>query len=183
MPDRMYPRPALCFPLILFFCSASAAAQERVIQSENIRVEYAEVLEVQPVYQTLTATRTEQHCDEVVVKPSEKKRKDRPSRWDRFLASVKGVFTSDDDEEQGEVKSEPIETDEGFKLNCRSVPVEREFRRPIAYDVDYVYKGTRYRSRLAEDPGDRLRIRVSIMPFSGDLAPEPPAATAADPAQ
>ena len=29
------------------------------------------------------------------------------------------------------------------------VPVEREFRRPIAYDVDYVYKGFKYRSRLA----------------------------------
>ncbi|KAG0762855.1 hypothetical protein G6F63_016594 [Rhizopus arrhizus] len=27
--------------------------------------------------------------------------------------------------------------------DCRIVPVGREFRRPIAYDVDYVYKGTK----------------------------------------
>jgi hypothetical protein len=50
--------------------------------------------------------------------------------------------------------------------DCRIVPVGREFRRPIAYDVDYVYKGTKYRSRLPEDPGNRLKIRVSITPGS-----------------
>ncbi|MNU07500.1 hypothetical protein D3C72_2531200 [compost metagenome] len=47
------------------------------------------------------------------------------------------------------------------------MPVGREFRRPIAYDVDYVYKGTKYRSRLPEDPGNRLKIRVSITPWVG----------------
>jgi len=51
--------------------------------------------------------------------------------------------------------------------DCRIVPVGREFRRPIAYDVDYVYKGTKYRSRLPEDPGNRLKIRVSITPWVG----------------
>ena len=42
--------------------------------------------------------------------------------------------------------------------------MQREFRRPIAYDVDYVYKGMKYRSRLPDDPGNRLRVRVSVMP-------------------
>ena len=51
------------------------------------------------------------------------------------------------------------------KVNCRVVPVEREFQRPIAYDVDYIYKGVKYRSRLAEDPGNRLRIRISVVPY------------------
>ena len=40
----------------------------------------------------------------------------------------------------------------------------REFRRPIAYDVDYVYKGSKYRSRLPDDPGNRLRIRIGVTP-------------------
>ena len=56
--------------------------------------------------------------------------------------------------------------------NCRLVQVDRQFQRPIAYDVDYVYKGTKYRSRLAEDPGNRLRIRVSVTPWEAD-APLP----------
>ena len=33
------------------------------------------------------------------------------------------------------------------------------------YDVDYVYKGMKYRSRLPYDPGNRLRVQVSITPF------------------
>jgi hypothetical protein len=45
------------------------------------------------------------------------------------------------------------------------VPVVREFRRPIAYDVDYVYRGTKYRSRLPYDPGNRMRVRVSVVPY------------------
>ena len=48
---------------------------------------------------------------------------------------------------------------------CEMVPVVREFRRPIAYDVDYVYRGTKYRSRLPYDPGNRLRVRVSVVPY------------------
>jgi uncharacterized protein YcfJ len=45
------------------------------------------------------------------------------------------------------------------------VAVQREFRRPIAYDVDYVYRGMKYRSRLPYDPGNRLKVRVSVMPY------------------
>ena len=52
--------------------------------------------------------------------------------------------------------------------NCRMAPVMREFRRPIAYDVDYVYKGSKFRTRMARDPGNRLRIRVSITPQPAD---------------
>ena len=48
--------------------------------------------------------------------------------------------------------------------DCRMVPVEREFRRPIAYDVDYDYKGLKFRSRLPDDPGNRLRIRIGVTP-------------------
>jgi hypothetical protein len=45
------------------------------------------------------------------------------------------------------------------------VPTQREFRRPIAFDVDYMYKGMKYRSRLPEDPGNRLRVRISVTPY------------------
>jgi uncharacterized protein YcfJ len=54
--------------------------------------------------------------------------------------------------------------------DCEMVQVEREFRRPIAYDVDYVYKGAKYRSRLPYDPGNRLRIRISVTPVVSAVA-------------
>ena len=47
---------------------------------------------------------------------------------------------------------------------CRLVEVERQERRVVGYDVEYMYKGEKYMSRLPYDPGNRLRIRVSVTP-------------------
>ena len=43
--------------------------------------------------------------------------------------------------------------------------MQKTYRTPIAYDVDYIYKGMKFRSRLANDPGNMLRVRVSITPY------------------
>jgi uncharacterized protein YcfJ len=99
------------------------------------------VLRVTPVYQTLTATRMEQRCD---PPPSS-------GRISRAVGALKERLRRE-------------EENQAAATNCKTVPVEREFRRPIAYDVDYVYKGAKFRSRLPEDPGNRLRVRVSISP-------------------
>ena len=48
--------------------------------------------------------------------------------------------------------------------HCRTVQVEREERRLAGYDVEYQYKGEKYMSRLDSDPGNRLRIRISVVP-------------------
>ena len=47
---------------------------------------------------------------------------------------------------------------------CRTVEVERTERRLTGYDVEYQYKGEKYMSRLDSDPGNRLRVRVSVTP-------------------
>lgn len=154
----------LCLAVLV---SAPAQAQQgtlgetTVVQAENVRLDYAHVLNVEPVYQTLRASRTEMQCEEAAPsKPAARKKEieeDPPSQWSRLVSSVKGVFV--------EAPDEPPAPVEPPKPECRLVPVKREFRRPIAYDVDYVYKGMQYRSRLAEDPGNRIRIRVSVMPY------------------
>lgn len=126
-----------------------------VVPVENVRLDYAQVLAVEPVYQTLRASRTEMRCEEIPApKPTPAAEE---GRWSRIVDSVKGVFVN---------APEPEPRAGPAKQDCRMVPVDREFRRPIAYDVDYVYKGFKYRSRLAEDPGNRLRIRVSVMPYA-----------------
>ena len=154
-PMQLIFRLALCSCLSAL-AIASAAAQNQpqatVVPVENVRLDYAQVLAVEPVYQTLRASRTEMRCEEIAApKPAPLQEE---GRWTKIVDSVKGVFTR-----------EPDPQPEPAKPSCRMVPVEREFRRPIAYDVDYVYKGFKYRSRLAEDPGNRLRIRVSVMPY------------------
>ncbi|HEY8010695.1 MAG TPA: glycine zipper 2TM domain-containing protein [Rudaea sp.] len=45
--------------------------------------------------------------------------------------------------------------------HCREVPAQG---RIVAYDVEYRYRGEIYMARLAYDPGDRLRVRVSVTP-------------------
>jgi len=42
--------------------------------------------------------------------------------------------------------------------------------RVVVYDVDYVLRGVKYRSRLPYDPGTRLKVRLSVTPM---LPPEP----------
>lgn len=162
-------RIALLLSCCLF--AASVVAQERVIPTENVRLDYAQVLGVEPVYQTLRATRTEQRCDEVPAsKPEPPVVEKDEGRWSKMVSSVRGWFGGDEESSAPPV-APPTST---VKVNCRTVPVEREFQRPIAYDVDYIYKGVKYRSRLAEDPGNRLRIRISVVPY---VAPTQPTAS------
>ncbi|UAY76399.1 MULTISPECIES: hypothetical protein [Pseudoxanthomonas] len=147
----------------LSVCLPAAAQQVSVVPVENVRIDYAQVMAVEPVYQTLRATRSEPQCDDA---PAAGEADDAPKaegRIARLVDSVKGVFSSDEKNPKPEpAPAKPPASGQ----NCRMVTVEREFRRPIAYDVDYVYKGTKYRSRLPEDPGNRLRIRVSVTPYA-----------------
>ena len=142
--------------LLLIACHADAAPQETVLPVENVRVDYAQVLRVEPVYQTLHATRAEQQCDPPADRP-----KPQQGRFSRIVGSVRGVLSQDPEQQRAE---------QAQGANCRMVTVEREFRRPIAYDVDYLYRGMKYRSRLSEDPGNRLRVRVSVTPYVAPLA-------------
>lgn len=143
--------------LVVTLLSASAAlpvrAQQTVIQIENVRTEYARVLRAQPVYQTLRATAMVEQCkDGVVVESAESKR-----GLARVVGAVKDALTPNSEDKP----VEPTSPADG----CEVVPTEREFRRPIAYDVDYVHHGVKYRSRLPYDPGNRVRVRVSITPI------------------
>jgi uncharacterized protein YcfJ len=110
----------LCL-LLSLVAALPAHAETTVIQTPNVRTEYAQVLRVEPVYQTLRAYAVEERCDS----PAEA---GQPGR------------------------------------NCRPLRVEREFQRPIAYDVDYIHRGVKYRSRIPYDPGKRLRLKVSVTP-------------------
>ena len=113
-----------------------------VIQPENVRMDVAQVMRVSPIYQTLRATRMEPRCTEA---------KDDGKGLTRIVGAVKGALSR--------------ENPQSGSNDCELVPVQREFRRPIAYDVDYVYRGMKYRSRLPYDPGNRLKVRVSVMPL------------------
>lgn len=163
------PFPAL---LVLAVLAAPAWAQEStgetVIQRENVRVEYARVLRAEPVYQTLRATSMVERCEQStpVARPEEEHR----SGFARLIGAVRNALTPGPDPDDGghgggQTAGTPGKAGSEPREGCRMVPVDREFQRPIAYDVDYVHHGVKYRSRLPYDPGDRLRVRVSITPI------------------
>jgi uncharacterized protein YcfJ len=146
---------ALRLPLVLStlpllaLLSMVAQAQETVIPTENVRYDYAQVLRVEPVYQTLTASSMEQQCGGQQVAAATPPTKG----LSRIVGKVRDALTP---------RAQPAAPDDA---DCRMVRVQRQYRRPIAFDVDYMYKGMKYRSRLSDDPGNRLRVRVSVTPY------------------
>ncbi|PPT78902.1 hypothetical protein XaplCFBP3122_01645 [Xanthomonas arboricola pv. populi] len=170
-------RPSPFFLLLCVFAwqapSAHAAETDpknRVVVIENVKLDYAQVLNVEPVYQTLRATRIEEQCEAETVAPVAVAPVEDEGRINRMVDSVKEMFSRRSEPASVPMAVPPTST----RRNCRVVEVPREFRRPIAFDVDYVYKGTKYRSRLPEDPGNRLRIRVSVTPYIPDAIVAPP---------
>ena len=156
------PYPIRSLLTILLMAPAAPAWAQQVVpppsQTENVRTEYAQVLRAEPVYQTLRATSMVERCESTTpVEPEEPK-----SGISRVIGAVRGVLTPDP-------KVEEVAPSAGGE--CRLVPVEREFRRPVGYDVDYVHKGVKYRTRLPQDPGNRLRVRVSVTPIVSTADP------------
>jgi uncharacterized protein YcfJ len=135
---KRLPVPALaaCVALV---CTSVAAQQAVLVPSENVRVEYGQVLRAEPIYETRRETWLERQC---------------PDGNNRMLSRIAGAV-------KGVLKTG--KTEEG---KCQDVPVEREFRRLAAYEVDYMYKGSKYRSRMPYDPGNRIKLRVSVAPYA-----------------
>ena len=130
---------------------ADLPAPPRAMPQENVRIEFARVLAAEPVFQTLRATSMVERCDPVSpVAEGEERR-----GISRVVGAVRDVLSPE---------SQVEEVDSSAGGECRMVPVEREFRRPIGYDVDYVHRGVKYRSRMPYDPGNRVRVRVSVTP-------------------
>ena len=48
--------------------------------------------------------------------------------------------------------------------------------RIVGYDVTYEYNGQRFQTRLAQDPGERIALNVSVSPQDGAVAVAPVAA-------
>lgn len=50
------------------------------------------------------------------------------------------------------------------QTRCREVSAVSEQRQIMGYDVEYRYRGEVWEARLNYDPGERLRVKVSVTP-------------------
>lgn len=141
--------------LLTALVAAPAFAQEMayvdtpVQGRENVSYAYADVLRAVPTYEIVRVVEQKEECVELPV-------------VDATLPVATHGDASDGHEgtanfPQGEAPSQP-------RRDCRFVDVEREERHINGYDVEYRYKGQLYLSRMDYDPGNKLRIRVTVAP-------------------
>jgi uncharacterized protein YcfJ len=141
-------------------------AQNRPI-GENVTYGYAQVLRASAVYQTVRVRVPEQRCE------GQSRDGGDPTGGTVAGAVVGGAIGHQvgkgDGRRASTVAGAVIGGTIGRRIDknngrCRTVEVTQEERRLIGYDVEYQYKGEKYMSRLQQDPGNRLRIRIAVTP-------------------
>ncbi len=148
-----------------------AADAQAAQQAENVRVEYAQVLNVNPVYETVNARRSEVVCDDAQqtpAKPAKTQAGAGQGHVAKWWGDIKGWFGGGEDHAETTLDSHAAEAKAEGPKRCRSVPRDVQLSTPTAYDVDYVYRGMKFRARLPQDPGNRLRIRLTVAPYGVD---------------
>ena len=157
----------LCLALLLP-CLAQAGPAE-----ENVTYGYAQVMRVTPIYGTYRVRVPEQRCEAGAVRDG-----GEGSTGTVVGAIVGGALGNQvgkgDGRKASTIAGAVIGGAIGRKVDrnnspgpgarCRTVDVEHEERRIVGYDVEYQYKGDKYMSRLEQDPGSRLRIRIAVTP-------------------
>jgi uncharacterized protein YcfJ len=148
--------------------------------AENTRIAYADVLRVDPVYDHVQTNGAHEECEDVPVD----RRVDSGNNnaaGTVIGAIVGGVLGNTVGKGDGRkaatvagavvggavghgVASQDDRYYTGPERRCHMVQDAAEERRIIGYDVQYRYRGDVYMSRLDYDPGERVRVRVSVAP-------------------
>ncbi len=169
--------------LALLLLTGCAGFPGAAAAAENVSFSYADVLRVDPVYETVRFREPQEECFEQPVVYRERGRGDGAGGTvagaiiggvlgnqvgggdGRKAATVAGAIIGgavgrDIDKRQGG----PVREYESNERRCRVIEVDREERRIAGYDVEYRLKGDVFFSRLAYDPGNKLRVRVAVSP-------------------
>ena len=147
--------------------------------SANVKVAWADVLRVDPIYDRVQTSNPRQECEDVPVgRQVDSGNKAAGTVLGAIVGGVLGSTVGKGDGRRaatvagavvgGAVGNNVAQGDDRYysdtERRCRVVQDAAEERRIVAYDVQYRYRGDVYMSRIAYDPGDRLRVRVSVEP-------------------
>lgn len=143
---------------------------------ENISYGYAQVLRADEVVERVITRTPEERCDEVEYRGT------GSTTGGTVIGAVIGAALGNQVGKGNGRKAATVagavaggaignniarQRAEAEARGCQLVEVEREQSEVVGYDVEYMYKGEKYMSRLPYDPGNRLRIRVSVTPDDG----------------
>lgn len=190
--ERPRRRAALATIACALLLSVAAGAQERpasVAAPEPIHYGWADVLRVDPVYDdAAVASDPQQECyeEQVLQEPAQASAPDDGKRVGAtvigaLLGGIVGSRFGKGDGRKAATAAGAIaggvvgnnigsSNDPGrvpprytTQRRCRQVEGAPQ-RHVVAYDVEYRYRGELYTSRMNTDPGDRMRVKVTVMP-------------------
>lgn len=168
--------------LAILATAGTVEAQQRDYAGgdDNVRVAWADVLRVDPVYDQIDVSRPREECyDEEAVDRRDSRGNNAAGtvigaivggalgntvgKGDgRKAATVAGAVVG------GAIGNNAARRDDRYysstETRCRTVEDRVSERRIIGYDVQYRYRGDVYMSHLDYDPGERMRVRVSVAP-------------------
>ncbi|KRE89607.1 hypothetical protein ASG87_04590 [Frateuria sp. Soil773] len=167
--------PALALALV----AAGASAQDAryANNDDNTHYGWADVLRVDPVYGIARTEVPRQECYDQPVVRHEGGNSTAGTLLGAVIGGVLGNTVGKGDGRKaatvaGAVAGGAIGNGvsrrggdyQDTETHCRDVSSVSEQRRLTGYDVEYRYHGEVYVSRLNYDPGERLRVRVSVAP-------------------
>ncbi len=147
--------------------------------------EYAEVVESRPIYQVVEVSTPQEQCWEeqiAVDRYSSRHRSQTPVLVSTIIGGAIGNALGSDKSNQrvGAVvgamlgrsigrdimrqRNQPAIREYETVQRCETVYQQHEEERLVGYQVTYLYNGTEHSVRTNSDPGDRIRIRVSVQP-------------------
>lgn len=151
-------------------------------EDDNVRLAYADVLRVDPIYETVVVDQPREECYDTEVQ-RQGSRYDNTNTGTIVGAIVGGALGNQVGKGDGRkaatvagaviggMVGREVDADDnrpgsyrGVETRCRVVDHSYEERRVVGYDVEYRYRGDVYFSRLPYDPGEKLRVRVAVEP-------------------
>lgn len=162
--------------------SAPTAAGE-----ENSHYGWADVLRVDPVYDDDSASPPQQPCYEEqvpVAAPADVDAQNKRGVFTAIGAFVGGILGNQFGKGKGRAAATVAGAVAGgvagnnvaaagdengdprpqYKTVRHCPPAAVNQRKAVAYDVEYRYRGDVFSSRMPYDPGDRVRVKVSVSP-------------------
>ena len=172
--------------LIAPLAAGTALAQPRyppMRHSDATSYGYASVLRVTPIYQTYRTIQQDPNCTDDGYSRAPNNR-GRTTAGTVIGAVVGGALGNQVGKGDGRKAATIVGAVAGGAIGhhvasnnnssdngppCRDADVED--RRAAGYDVEYNYKGEIYVTRMSYNPGNRLRVRVTVVPDDRNARP------------
>lgn len=173
-------RFSILLTLALMLVSAGSMAQQAPppANAGNVHYAWANVTRVNPIYRTVQVSTPSQQCYQQPVVRREGGSNTAGTVLGAVIGGVLGNTVGKGDGRKAatvagavvggavgnRVASRDDRVVQDSVTRCQQVQNVGTERRIVGYNVEYRYRGQTYMARMDYDPGERVRVRVSVTP-------------------